>query len=313
MNNINNTNNTNKKVINHDAFVKPENQNINTQDYNKTLYLAVFLGVFGAHRYANKRKVSATIMLLTGGGFYIWTLIDIYLIVTKKFKNAEGQTLTYGGEFHESANNFFAIGLSIIICTIWIAFVGYILPSQQSYNNYETEVAVQEEIEEVEETVDTEKSTQEVPEESALEQSASEESALEETLPDENATSETETAEPKVVYDAPQAGVELNNYEISLSNLGDEWSQEKQNTHIVYGTLTNNTDTLAFSNVVIKLTYKKEGSVVLTQDYTVLTDVVLEPHDSKQFEVECRIKGSADQYMVTVLSADIVKVYEEVK
>jgi hypothetical protein len=55
-----------------------------------TFLLALFLGIFGAHRFYNKSPKSI-LMLVTLGGFGIWTLIDVLTIIFGKFKDAEGR------------------------------------------------------------------------------------------------------------------------------------------------------------------------------------------------------------------------------
>jgi TM2 domain-containing membrane protein YozV len=56
--------------------------------------LALVLGVFGAHRFYAGRWLTGILMLCTLGGFGIWALIDMVMIVTGTFKDAEGNRLT---------------------------------------------------------------------------------------------------------------------------------------------------------------------------------------------------------------------------
>ncbi len=123
----------------------------------------------------------------------------------------------------------------------------------------------------------------------------------------------TEVVKEEQLYDAPQEGVIIKKGDIQIDNSGAEWSDEKDSTIVFYATLTNLTDTYAYSNVGIKLTLYNEDKVVLTQAYNVLTDTILEPHESKQFEVESRVKGTITNRRIEVLTADIVKVYEKVE
>ncbi len=158
------------------------------------------------------------------------------------------------------------------------------------------------------ETTETTKQTEETEETEATAQPVDEVEAEVEEVVKEPVQVTTET-----VYYAPQEGVSITNGEIKASNFGDEPNREKEDTIIFYGTLTNTTDYLAYSNVKVKLTLFNEEAVVLTEYYNVLTDVVLEPSESKQFEVECRVRGKATKYQINVLTADIVKVYEDKK
>ena len=49
-----------------------------------------FLGVIGVHRFYLGKIGTGVLMILTGGGFGIWCLIDFILIVTGNFKDKEG-------------------------------------------------------------------------------------------------------------------------------------------------------------------------------------------------------------------------------
>jgi TM2 domain-containing membrane protein YozV len=44
------------------------------------LVLAIFLGIFGAHRFYVNKPLSATLMLLSAGGGLIWWVFDIFYI-----------------------------------------------------------------------------------------------------------------------------------------------------------------------------------------------------------------------------------------
>lgn len=87
----------------------------NYKDYTKTLLFCFFLGMFGVHRFIHKRYLSATIMLLTFGGFGIWYLIDLIIIMTKHFKDSKNRTITYKGKFKKNRTNIFVVTLAAII------------------------------------------------------------------------------------------------------------------------------------------------------------------------------------------------------
>lgn len=58
-----------------------------------TLVLCLFLGYLGAHRFYNGHIGTGILQLITLGGFGIWTLIDLIMILTGSFKNKEGEVI----------------------------------------------------------------------------------------------------------------------------------------------------------------------------------------------------------------------------
>ena len=63
------------------------------KDWLTTLLLAIFLGGFGVHRFYTGHIGIGIAQLLTLGGCGIWSLIDIIMIATGSFKDAEGNAL----------------------------------------------------------------------------------------------------------------------------------------------------------------------------------------------------------------------------
>lgn len=61
-----------------------------------TLLLCIFLGYLGIHRFYTGHILIGVIQLLTGGGFGIWVLIDLILIATGQYRDANGQPLSRG-------------------------------------------------------------------------------------------------------------------------------------------------------------------------------------------------------------------------
>jgi TM2 domain-containing membrane protein YozV len=64
------------------------------RSWTTTAFLCMFLGTLGVHRFYTGRVVSGIFMLLTFGGFGIWTLIDLIMIYTDSFKDDMGLLLT---------------------------------------------------------------------------------------------------------------------------------------------------------------------------------------------------------------------------
>ena len=55
-----------------------------------TLLLCFFLGAFGVHRFYVGKILTGILMLLTLGGFGIWTVVDFVMIAIGNFTDARG-------------------------------------------------------------------------------------------------------------------------------------------------------------------------------------------------------------------------------
>ena len=56
--------------------------------------LCFFLGTFGIHRFYAGKIGTGILELVTLGGLGIWWLVDIILILTGNFKDADGRKIT---------------------------------------------------------------------------------------------------------------------------------------------------------------------------------------------------------------------------
>jgi len=68
-----------------------ETSSISPKSRLAALLLCFFLGVLGVHRFYVGKIGTGILMLLTFGGFGIWALIDLILIVVGAFKDKEGR------------------------------------------------------------------------------------------------------------------------------------------------------------------------------------------------------------------------------
>jgi TM2 domain-containing membrane protein YozV len=54
------------------------------------ILLCFFLGSLGIHRFYVGKIGTGVLMLLTLGGFGIWTIVDFVMIVTGNFRDSDG-------------------------------------------------------------------------------------------------------------------------------------------------------------------------------------------------------------------------------
>ncbi len=285
--------NTNKKVINEKAFYKTQHLNVDEKKYTNTLLFAVFLGMFGAHRFYNRRYATGILMFLTYGGMFIWTFIDIILIISKRFKNSQGKVLSYDGRFYENFANIFAVGVAVFIPAVMIAAIGSseLEEKPSTTNAVSTQVEAEQKAEEV----------------APLTEATAETVNKTEDVKTEEVKTETANASTESTKNNTQDNTKPH---IQVSNLGLEKSATENDTYIVYDTITNLSNDEVYTNFSIKVSFysvsNDKNSVISTQKFNVFTNETLEPGESKQFEVECKVKGNFAQYSVDVVDGEIV-------
>jgi len=67
--------------------------NIESKDWLTTLLFCIFLGALGVHRFYTGHIVIGVIQLLTFGGCGIWVLIDLIMIITDSYTDANSYHL----------------------------------------------------------------------------------------------------------------------------------------------------------------------------------------------------------------------------
>lgn len=58
-----------------------------------TLLFVIFFGVIGVHRFYNRKIGTGILMILTLGGFGIWSLIDLIIILVGRFTDKDGNVI----------------------------------------------------------------------------------------------------------------------------------------------------------------------------------------------------------------------------
>lgn len=87
----------------HEAHIVPENyvnipkantneeEEVSSKAWGPVLILCLLLGLIGFHRFYVGKAGTAIFMLLTLGGFGIWTLVDLVIIIIGEFTDENGR------------------------------------------------------------------------------------------------------------------------------------------------------------------------------------------------------------------------------
>lgn len=78
-------------------YVAPAPVELSPKSWLAALLLSIFLGEFGIDRFYLGKIGTGIIKLVTFGGFGIWWLIDIILIIAGAMHDKEGRLVKYQG------------------------------------------------------------------------------------------------------------------------------------------------------------------------------------------------------------------------
>lgn len=81
-------------MILHDAYTDNNGQKLDrVPTVQSTGLLCFFLGFGGLHRFYTRHTALGWLQAFTLGGFFIWTLIDLVMILSGNFKDANGKAI----------------------------------------------------------------------------------------------------------------------------------------------------------------------------------------------------------------------------
>lgn len=76
----------------HDSALAPRS----SRDFVPTVLLCLFLGQFGVHRFYAGKIWTGLLQMVTLGGFGLWALYDLIMIILSKFEDKEGRVIRAG-------------------------------------------------------------------------------------------------------------------------------------------------------------------------------------------------------------------------
>lgn len=74
-------------------YMQPQMSESTSDKWLLTLVLCFWMGTLGIHRFYNNKISTGILMLFTLGGLGLWVLIDLIVIATGNFTDANGNKL----------------------------------------------------------------------------------------------------------------------------------------------------------------------------------------------------------------------------
>jgi len=106
------------------------------KDWMTAMVLCVLLGWLGAHRFYSGHTLIGFVQLFTGGGFFLWWLIDLGLIVSGQYRDSKGVLL---GNRNPAMGSGCAWALVVLIV---ISFFGGLVATATDGESFPTVVMV---------------------------------------------------------------------------------------------------------------------------------------------------------------------------
>jgi len=76
-----------------DTIDSSKKEDVSNKKWSVVLILCILLGLIGFHRFYVGKGGTAILMLLTLGGFGIWTLVDLVIIFLSEFTDEDGRKI----------------------------------------------------------------------------------------------------------------------------------------------------------------------------------------------------------------------------
>lgn len=73
---------------------------LSNRDWNIALVLSILLGIFGADRFYVGRTGLGVLKLVTLGGYFIWWVMDVILLLQGRMKDDLGKLVQKPGKRH---------------------------------------------------------------------------------------------------------------------------------------------------------------------------------------------------------------------